>query len=75
MERRGIVDTLLLLFVIMKAICLFFCWKAITVARKKTTSNTDDIEMKELEKRMATVIGQNQKLTKELQGLKNKQTS
>lgn len=62
----------------MKGICLFFCWKAISVAKKNTDnpkSNIEDIEVKELEKRMATVIEQNQRLTKELQGLKNKQSS
>ncbi|OIJ18926.1 hypothetical protein BKP45_15385 [Anaerobacillus alkalidiazotrophicus] len=71
-------NTFLLLIVLMKGICLFFCWKAISVAKKNTDnpkSNIEDIEVKELEKRMATVIEQNQRLTKELQGLKNKQSS
>lgn len=64
----------LLLIVILKGICLYYCWKSISTAKKNTIQNAKDQstneELQDLENKLETLIEQNEKLSKELRGLK-----
>ncbi|MBM4761369.1 hypothetical protein [Bacillus sp. B15-48] len=66
---------LLLAIIALKGVCLFFCWKAISVSTKNnkgSQNNTSlpDEETEMLNERMNRAIVQNQQLQKELQALK-----
>lgn len=65
---------ILLLIVILKGICLYYCWKSISTTKKNTIQNEKDQssnkEFQDLENRLSTLIEQNEKLSKELRGLK-----
>ncbi|QOY36876.1 DUF5320 domain-containing protein [Anaerobacillus isosaccharinicus] len=70
-------STLLLLIVILKGICIYFCWRSISLAKKNTIKNPEtktSNELQDLENRLAKLVDQNENLSKELQGIK-KQSS
>ncbi|MCT8137729.1 hypothetical protein H1D32_08130 [Anaerobacillus sp. CMMVII] len=62
----------LLLIVILKGICLYFCWRSISAAKKSKCQNDSKTsnELHDLENRLAKLIEQNNQLTKELHGIK-----
>lgn len=63
---------LLLAIVVLKAICLFFCWKAITFSGKQKNSSLSKEETELLNERMNKAMEQNRLLQKELQSLQGK---
>ncbi|ADU31314.1 hypothetical protein [Evansella cellulosilytica] len=65
---------LLLAIIALKGVCLFFCWKAISVSSKQnkqvTQNNLSKEETELLNERMNKAFEQNQLLQKELQQLR-----
>ncbi len=67
--------TILILIVILKGICLYFCWRSISLAQKKKEENPTEIsnnDLRDVETSLDTLIKQNEHLTKEIQRLKSK---
>ncbi|SDZ64579.1 hypothetical protein SAMN05421736_12464 [Evansella caseinilytica] len=64
---------LLLAIIALKGVCLFFCWKAMKMKGKHTTSSErelSDEEARLLQEKMNHLSMQNQQLRTELQELK-----
>ncbi|MDQ0256360.1 hypothetical protein J2S74_003780 [Evansella vedderi] len=66
---------LLLAIIALKGICLFFCWKAISVSKKNKqgshkNNSLSEEEVEIINERMNKAIEQNQLLQRELQALK-----
>ncbi len=57
-------ENVLLVVILLKAVCLFFCWKAVIMAKRQGSHETD--ELPELEKKMKDLIKQNKVLTEKL---------
>ncbi|UTW69364.1 hypothetical protein KHA80_21340 [Anaerobacillus sp. HL2] len=64
--------TLLLILVALKGICLFFCWRSMSIIMKNKEKHIDisDAEVQELENKLTKLVKQNEQLSTELQSLK-----
>ncbi|MFA9557938.1 hypothetical protein ACERII_11580 [Evansella sp. AB-rgal1] len=61
---------LLLAIIALKGVCLFFCWKAISVSSKQKNTRLSKEQSEILTQRMNKALDQNQELQKQLQTLK-----
>lgn len=67
-------NTFLIVLIAFKLICLFFCWKAMSMAKKEKQKNTklveknDDIQI--AQNKLTELMEQNQKLSKAIEELK-----
>lgn len=61
-------ENLLLFVILLKGVCLFFCWKAVVMARNQNSKKIN--ELPDLEKRLEALIEQNKILTETLNEIK-----
>jgi len=78
-------NTFLLVFIAIKIVCLFFCWKAVKMAKQSTPNGTQKNKNENLinssedwqqaQKQMSKLMEENKKLTASLEELKKSKSS
>jgi hypothetical protein len=66
-------NMLLLAFVIIKAVCLLFCWKAFIITKKST--HLSKKEQNDIKTRMEKLVAENQRLTKQFETVNKERSS
>ena len=66
-------STFLITIIALKAICLIVCWRAVVIANNRSKPPSSS-ELDNLENRMGKLLEENEKLSKQLQAIKEKKS-